>query len=51
MKKPNKKTNPTYIVYKIEVVKEFQTYEEVEKYMNTLDDLEYPKHIFFKKNK
>ena len=49
MTKPNKKTNNTYIVFKTEIVKEFESYKELEKYMNTLDDLEYAKHLFQKK--
>ena len=48
MKNTNQKINYKYIIFRTEVVKEFQTYEEVDKYISSLSEEEYTKHIFQK---
>ena len=48
MKNTNKKINYKYIIFRTEVVKEFKTYEQVNKYISSLSEGESTKHIFQK---
>lgn len=48
MENTNQKINYKYTIFRTEVVKEFETYEQVDKYMCSLSEEEYRKHLFHK---